>query len=351
MMSPLDTRIAFFGGAYNTSAIDAVIKLADAGFSVTVAASDPRESVLLRDAGLEFVDDRAAALEGRDVVITCLATAEKVEDLYMGDNGLLELMVPGTYAIDLSLSSPQLAKEIQAMAAISDIETLDAPIANLGEKGQPIVFIGGEKGAQDALSPLFPYFAPTVLPQAAPGDGQFAAMVSIIALAGSLMGAVEAMAFARHAGFSDSAAVNVLASTAGGSRALVDYIPRALAYDYNGPILVADFLDALEVALTTASALDMTSPMVETAYQLYELLVTVGGGELSIQALALLYEDEQTCADNGLDWALADSGDDAYDDMFESLGGQHGQPGCGGHRGNPFGGDDDLPLNGFFSQN
>lgn len=360
MMSSLDTRIAFFGGAANQAALEAVRALADAGYSLVVGSHDPRESVFLQEANIPFASSRVEALAGCQIVITSVRTPKDVEELYLGENGLLELMKPGTYAIDVSFSTPGLAREIQAVAAVSDIDAIDAPIVNLGEKEQSIMFLGGMPETHKALSPLLPFMAETVLPQTDAGEGQFAAAIAYIALAGSIMGAIEAMALTRIAGYADNAAIGVLASTAGGSRALVDFVPRLLARDYTGAIRVADFLDALEVALDAAEDLDVTLPMVETAFQLYDLLSVVGGDELSIQALSLLYEDEKTCARYGLDWALADSmqhdagyGDYGYDDAYGDEGDMGPGPGFPGHgRLGPHGGHGGTPpIDGFFSRN
>ena len=351
MISPLDTRIVFFGGAANAAVIDAMVKLKLAGFDVVVASHDAREAPPLRDIGATFIDNRMEALVGGQIVITSLHTSADVENLYLGDEGLLELMDPGTFCIDLSVSSPRLAREIQAVAAVSDIEVLDCPVVNLGDREQAVAFAGGDKQTQELLSPLFPYIAPTVMPQEAAGDGQFAAMIAIVALAGSLMGAVEAVSLAHIAGFPEKSALNVLASTSAGSRALVDYIPQVLRHDYTGNISVAALLDMLDVALDAADEFEVTIPMTETAYQLYELLQAVGGEELNIQALALLYEDEQTCADFGLDWALADgfNGEDDYG--FDDIMGADGFPDdLPGHdQGGPHGGT--PSIGGFFSRN
>lgn len=352
MISPLDTRITFFGGAANPAVIGAMVKLKTAGFDLVVASHDPREAPALRDAGATFIDDRMEALLGSQVVITSLHTSADVENLYLGDEGLLELMDPGTFCIDLSFSSPRLAREIQAVAAVSDIEVLDAPIINVGEHEQPMMFVGGDPQTQELLSPLFPYLTPMVMPQESAGDGQFAAMICIIALAGSLMGAVEAVSLAHIAGFPEKNALNALASTSGGSRALVDYIPQVLRHDYSGHIDIATFLDMLDVALDIAEELEVTIPMTETAYQLYELLQAVGGEDLNIQALALLYEDEQTCADYGLDWALADGFNerDGYG-LDDLLGAAGFFDDSGRGMGPDMPNDGPPPIDGFFSKN
>lgn len=354
MISPEETHIAFFGGAQDEAAIDAVCRLADAGYDIIAADHDPRESVALREAGIPIVNDRVEALDDAQVVITsCLSPAD-VEDLYLGDNGLLELMAPGSCAIDLSVSTPNLAREIQAVAAISEIEVMDVPILNLGEKEQACAFVGATPELQQQYAPLFPYLAASVFPQNAAGEGQFAAMLACIALAGSLMGAVEALSLSRIAGFPANSALNVLAATSAGSRALIDYLPRALEHEFSGRVKVAEFSRVLKIALETAESLDVTIPMVDTASQLFELLSTVGGGEMGIQALALLYEDEQTCAEHGLDWELADQMGDDEDEGDDGINLEdffRGEGGPGPHF-DDGGSDGPLPsFGGFFSKN
>lgn len=124
------------------------------GFDVVVASHDPREAPALREVGAVFIDDRMEALLGSQVVITSLRTTAEVENLYLGDEGLLELMDPGTFCIDLSISSPRLAREIQAVAAVSDIEVLDAPIVCVGEHEQPSPSWAVTANAGNALAAL-----------------------------------------------------------------------------------------------------------------------------------------------------------------------------------------------------
>ncbi len=360
MMSPLDTRITFFGGANNELAIDAVVKLADAGYDIVIADHDPRESVPFKDMGIEFVRNRVEAVEGAQVVITSLASCDDVEELYLGENGLLELLDAGTYVIDLSASTPNLARELHAVAAISDIQVVDAPLVAYGDDEKVLSFVGGDPETQKTVSPLFPYMADKIIPQSGPGEGQLAAMLATISLAGSLMGAIEALSIARVSEYDLNKALGVLASTSAGSRTLVEYAPRVMVSDFSGRIKVSTFLMSLAAALRTANELEVTAPLVETAYQLYDLLTVVGGESLNIQALALLYADEQTCADHGLDWALAESAlagdfppDSEFGDMF-SMGGSagFGSSGLGNAGlGNSSDEEDGLSLGDFFSRN
>ena len=51
-------------------------------------------------------------------------------------------------------------------------------------------------------------------------------------------------------------------------------------------------------------AMRRTLPGTETAFQMVDTICEVGGARLGTQALTLLYEDEDTCAEAGLDWSL-----------------------------------------------
>ena len=355
MICPQDTKIAFFGGANNRAAVRAVKSLAQAEFSIIVSDHDPREAAYLAPLDLRYTNSRAQAVENAQVVLTSCATPVELEDLYFGENGLLELMKPGQFAIDISFSTPQLAREIHAMATVNDIIVLDAPIINLASKEETVAFVGGDPESIKLLSPLFPYLAPSIYPQSKPGDGQLAAVLSTITFAGSILSTVEALAIQRLSEFSNKDALNILTFTSGNCAALHDYAPRIKSHDYSGVISVSTFIDYLDVVLDTAESLDVTLPMIETVHQLYSLLAVVGGDELNVQALALLYEDEKTCSEFGLDWALAQGlEDDEFaggalgmsieDFLDESLGEEadedDNEPGA------------DAPsFGGFFSQN
>lgn len=389
MFSSLDTKIAFFGGSCNIAALEAVARFVNAGFEVVAGNHDPREGVILEDAGVPFIASRIEATTGTKVILTSCAHPSEVEELYMGDDGLLEIAEPGTFLIDLSVITPRLAQEIQAMAAVNDLTYLDAPLLNVGEQEESVCFIGGEKEAVDLVGPLMPYLAGKVHPLASPGEGMLSAVMVIIALAGSLMGTIEAMAMARICGFDTRSALDALASTSAATRTLIDYVPKILEDNFAGRNSVHSFLDMLDTALMASEDMDVTLPSTETAYQLYDLLSVVGGDDMNIQAASLLYEDEQTCADFGLDWALADQirdqqaaqmgypADGDYDDMdladgdpnadlrdiYSSLRTQLGATGTLGtgnpelddyrnHHHRPDGDDSDFPMAGeFFSRN
>ena len=121
MFAAEDTRVLFIGGACNSCALEAIVRMSDAGYDVVAGEHHPQESLVFDAAGIPMIRSRFEAVEGADVILTCCARPSDVEELYLGEGGLLEIVRPGTYLLDLSFVTPKLSKEIHAMAAISEL--------------------------------------------------------------------------------------------------------------------------------------------------------------------------------------------------------------------------------------
>ena len=73
-----------------------------------------------------------------DAVITMVGYPSDVEEIYLGEEGLVTYAAPGTYLIDMTTSKPQLAKEIEMKAKERGLFALDAPVSG-GDVGRRMV--------------------------------------------------------------------------------------------------------------------------------------------------------------------------------------------------------------------
>ena len=78
----------------------------------------------LAEAGFARVEEPASA----DVVITYCSSQTALEDLYFGDDGVVEQAAPGSLVIDLSPMTPSFAREVNAVATVSDLVMVEAPL-------------------------------------------------------------------------------------------------------------------------------------------------------------------------------------------------------------------------------
>ena len=257
--------------------------LIDAGHELRVFNRTPEKCAPLVARGAQLAPDVASAVRDADVVITMVGAPVDVEDLYLSHDGILEVSAPGAYLIDMTTSSPQLARDISEVAELSGKHAFDAPVTG-GPQGAAAgtltIFCGTDAETLAGVRDVLACMGSKIVCFGAAGKGQLAKLANQTALAGAMVGFAEGLAFAKQAGLD-------LAQT-------VDHYVKDI--------------DLIEQA---AESMELTLPGVDTARDLYGVLSAIGAGKLGTQAVALMYEDEQTCASHGLDWsALGASGFD-----------------------------------------
>ena len=333
------------------------LSLSEAGFDVRVlpdvceGTEVPVE--LFEGFGASVCDTLADALDGADVVITMLSCTSDIEEAYLGGGGILDLLREGTYALDLSTSTPALARDIFGAGALKGVHVLDAPIdpSRSDPRRGCMLLAGGARADFDALLPLLSLFAQASYFGPA-GAGQAAKLARTSVLAGQAVSLAEAASLAASGGADLLACAEVLLEDALPADDVLARLadPGAAEPGAPGFYPAIEFLSDLSVALEAADEAELTLPGVETAHQLFGLLCAVGGDALPIEAVAVLYGDDEAARAAGIDWSLLD--EDDCDD--EECGCHHHHHGPADDDGFDFGGDvgdQDDYLGGFFSKN
>ena len=300
-----DCRIAFIG----TGIMGAPIAghLLDAGYRLTIYNRTREKADGLVARGAVWADSPAAAAREADVVFTMLGYPSDVEDVYLATDGLLRATKKGAWLIDLTTSSPQLARDIHDAAEIYDKHAFDCPVTG-GEQGAidgTLTLIAGisEKDAKPVL-PLLQTFSSQIYWFEQAGAGQTAKLCNQISLAASLAGAAEMLAVAEQSGISPELVAKMVGEGMGGSAQLSRVASRALEGDYGPGFLAEHLRKDLMLALETAENLELTLPETETSFNLVDMLCQAGGSRKGTQAITLLYTDEATSTAAGLDWSL-----------------------------------------------
>lgn len=298
-------KVAFIG----TGIMGAPIAghLLDAGYSLTVHTRTRSKAEGLLARGAAWAASPAEAARDADVVFTMLGYPSDVEDVYLATDGLLRATKRGVWLIDLTTSSPSLARDIHDAAEIEDKHAFDCPVTG-GQAGAvegTLTLMAGiaQKDAEPVL-PLLQTFSSQIHWFEQPGAGQVAKLCNQVSLASSLAGAAEMLALAEQAGLSPEAVAKVVGAGMGGSAQLTRVMPAALEGNYQPGFMAEHLRKDLMLALGAAEDMELSMPATETALNLVDMLCQVGGGRLGTQALALLYADEATSTAAGLDWGL-----------------------------------------------
>lgn len=132
--------------------------LVSAGFDVV--SFDVSRDALARavNAGARAASSAAEAATGVEALITMLPAPPQVEEVWLGSEGVIGALDPGSLAIDMSTSSVAVGARIVSAARERGVEVLDAPVAgqSIGaQAGTLAIYVGGPADAFARARPLF----------------------------------------------------------------------------------------------------------------------------------------------------------------------------------------------------
>ncbi|HNV18538.1 MAG TPA: NAD(P)-dependent oxidoreductase [Rectinema sp.] len=248
---------------------------------------------LVLDTGAEWRDSPKQIAEECDVVFTMVGYPKDVEEIYFGPDGLIENARPGTIFVDFTTSRPDLAVKIYESAKARGLSAIDAPVSggDIGAKNATLtIMVGGDEETFQKVKPLLETVGKTVILQGGPGAGQHTKMANQIAVAGNLLGTVEALIYAKNAGLDPKHVLLSIANGAAQSWQLSNNAPRMLERNFDPGFYIKHFLKDLRIALDSAHAMHIELPMLALSEKLFAKMVNEGMGELGTQAIYLLYE-------------------------------------------------------------
>jgi 3-hydroxyisobutyrate dehydrogenase len=129
-----------------------------AGFEVTAYDLDGAALGRAVEAGARGAESAADCASAVQALITMLPAPPHVEQVLLGDDGVIATMPPGSVAIDMSTSSSAVGERVLAAAGARGIDVLDAPVAgqSIGaQAGTLAIYVGGERRVFERALPLF----------------------------------------------------------------------------------------------------------------------------------------------------------------------------------------------------
>jgi 3-hydroxyisobutyrate dehydrogenase len=280
-------RIAFVGtGVMGKSMAGHLLK---AGHEVVVYTRTPAKAADLLAAGARWADSPAAAAQGADAALSMVGYPSDVEEVWQG---FLAAARPGCLLIDMTTSSPDLARKLAAQASAKGCLPLDAPVSG-GDRGAReatlTIMVGGAAGDYEKARPLFEAMGKTISLQGGPGAGQLCKLANQIAIASGMVAMAEALAFARANQLDLAAVLQALSGGGASSWALLNLAPRVLKGDFAPGFYVKHFVKDLGLALDVCRAQKLSLPGLELAARMYADVLAAGQGDLGTQALVRRY--------------------------------------------------------------
>ncbi|HRR09373.1 MAG TPA: NAD(P)-dependent oxidoreductase [Rhodothermales bacterium] len=265
-----------------------------AGYEVWVYNRTREKLGHLLELGAREARSIAEVVQHAQVVATMLGFPTDVEDVYLGENGLIANGSPAQLFLDFTTSSPDLARKIAEKAREKGISALDAPVSggDIGAREARLsIMCGGSEEAFNIARPLLNVLGQNIMHHGPDGAGQHAKMCNQITIAGMMMSVMEALAYAKSVGLDPEKMLASVGSGAATSWTLQNLMPRVLKGDLNPGFFVLHFIKDMDIALNEAEKRGLDLPALRLARQQYQRLADMGYPHLGTHALWLVYED------------------------------------------------------------
>ncbi|GHP13061.1 3-hydroxyisobutyrate dehydrogenase [Lentilactobacillus fungorum] len=286
-------KIGFIGtGVMGTGMIH---NLLTAGYQVAVYNRTKAHAQTALDDGATWVETPQRLAQTSDVVITIVGFPADVEAVYFGDQGIFSGTHSGELLIDMTTSSPTLAKKIANHAQQHQVGALDAPVSggDVGaQRGTLTIMVGGSQADYEKAMPLFEAMGSSIHRFGEAGQGQNAKMANQIMITGTMTGMIESLVYAKQAGLELNAVIEMINGGAAANWSMANYAPRILTGDLQPGFAAKHFLKDLRIALNVADEMKINLPATQKAKELYDQMVNEYHlGDLGTHGLIKLYEE------------------------------------------------------------
>lgn len=231
--TPDSTKVAFIG--LGIMGAPMARNLVTAGYDVTAFnRNQEKVEAFVKDGG-NGAGSITEAVKDANVVITMVPASPEVEEVVLGENGVLDHVRPGSLVIDMSSITPQTSVDVAEAAQRKGVKVLDAPVSG-GEagavEGALSIMVGGEQQVFDEAKPVLEALGKTIVLCGPHGSGQTVKAANQLMVAVHIEALAEAVVFLQKSGADLNAALEVLGGGLAGSTVLARKKDNILADNF-----------------------------------------------------------------------------------------------------------------------
>ncbi|MDE0083635.1 MAG: NAD(P)-dependent oxidoreductase [Gammaproteobacteria bacterium] len=270
-----------------------VANLLRAGLPVRVWNRTASRMGPLVEAGAEAGQDPADVASGSEIVITCVSDTPDVEEVILGERGVISGARPGSLVVDMSTISPSVTREVGQRLGEEGIAMLDAPISGGSEgaaNGTLSIMVGGAEDQVERAMPAFRAMGKTITHVGPIGAGQTVKLVNQIVVVVNMLAVGEGLLFAEAAGVDLAKTLDAITGGAAGSWMLQNRGPQVIERDWRPGFMIDLQQKDLRLALDAADEMGVPLLGTATVFQLYRTLQRAGLGTEGNHALAKALE-------------------------------------------------------------
>ncbi len=280
-------KVAFIG--MGTMGAPMALNILRAGYDLTVHnRTREKEEALAREGASRAQTPRNAA-GGCDLIITCVSDTPDVEDVILGEAGVIHGAKRGALVVDMSTISPRATRRMAERLAEKGVQMIDAPVSGGSEgarKGTLSIMVGGEAKDVERAGPVLAVMGSTITHTGPVGTGQLTKAINQIIVAGTYFSVAEGIALGLKAGLDMEKVVQATSGGAASSWALIHRSGNMIDNTYPPGFRLRLHRKDLDIALEIGRELGVVMPVAASVAQAETGLIARGYGDEDISAIA-----------------------------------------------------------------
>ena len=228
-----------------------------------------------------------------DVIITMLPGSPEVEEIVLGEHGIINTVRAGSVCIDTSSIDPVTSVRIASELRKKGVFMLDAPVSGGQEKaesGTLSIMAGGDEEVFERCRAILQSMGKDVVLVGGSGAGQIAKLVNqcIVAVNMAIVG--EAMCLGKKAGVDPRKIFEAIRGGLAGSQCMTDKAPRMFSGDYSPGGKMWLHVKDLKNVMTACREYDVAMPLTESVLKMMEEVVRDAGADTDHGGVAKYFE-------------------------------------------------------------
>jgi 2-hydroxy-3-oxopropionate reductase len=269
--------------------------LMDSGYRLVLHNRTRHKAEELANAGrAEVAGSPAEVARNSEVVITMLPGPPEVAEVLAGEEGLLDGAGEGSLFIDMSTSSPVLARELARSARSRGASMLDAPVSggDVGAiEGTLSIMVGGEQADFQRAKPLFEAMGKTITHVGPTGAGQVTKAANQVVVALTIEAVSEALVLGSAGGVSAQKILEVLSGGLASNKVMEVKREKFLSHSFEPGFRSELHHKDLGIALAAGREYGVVLPVTAIVDQMLLSMRRKGWGEEDHSALLRIIED------------------------------------------------------------
>lgn len=228
-----------------------------------------------------------------DVVMICVTTAEAVQHLALGPDGVLAAMSPGDVLVDHTTVSADHVDLMRNACEAVGVHYGEAPMTRTpahADRGEVNILFGGEEALMERLRPVFDTYAENIFHVGPAGHAIRLKLIHNYIAFANVATFCEGFALAAKEGLDMSKVIGII-SAAGGKSGMMDlYGEMTLLRDFTPHMSLSNAQKDVRYYAEWLERAGLPGFMAQSVHQTYALASIMGHGDESCTAVIKAYE-------------------------------------------------------------